>query len=79
MDTVEGEVLLFHAIADARPVGINAHFNMLQIWLALRRETREPIQMEDLWAKLRTLYDMDALSAIVRGALAVSFSKGFLK
>lgn len=65
LDTVEGEVHLFHAIARARPIGINAHFHLLHIWLAIQKETQQHITIDDLWTKLRSLYDIDALNAIV--------------
>lgn len=65
LDTVEGEVVLFHAIARARPIGINGHFHAMAIWLALQKETQQRITVDDIWRKLRTLYDIDALNAIV--------------
>ncbi len=69
LDTVQGEVVLFHAIARARPIGINRHFHVMAIWLAIQKETQQRISIDEIWSKLRTLYDIDALNAIVSAAL----------
>ena len=45
LDTVEGEMHLFRAVAEARPAGVAAHFNILQIWLELNREMSKHVQV----------------------------------
>jgi MRG-binding protein len=67
LSTVEGEISFFRSIMRARPVGIHRHFHMLTIQGAILKDTGRVVNIDDIWKKLRTCYDMDALEAIVRG------------
>jgi MRG-binding protein len=66
LDSVKGEVALFRAVMRARPIGIHRHFHLLAIIDAIRRDTGVLVTSEQIWAKLNTLYDMDALEDLVR-------------
>jgi hypothetical protein len=63
--TVNGEIAFFRAIMKARPIGIHRHFHILNIRNAIHRDTGHWVSIESVWEKLRALYDMDALEAIV--------------
>lgn len=71
LDTLEGEISFLRSIMRARPVGIHRHFHMLTIQGAIFKDTGRVVNIDDIWKKLRTFYDMDALEAIVS---AVSIS-----
>lgn len=66
LDTVEGEISFFRSIMRARPVGIHRHFHMLTIQLSIQKETGRIVNIPDIWQKLKTCYNMEALEAIVR-------------
>lgn len=66
LDTVEGEITLFRSIMRARPVGIHRHFHVLTIRNAIYKDTGRLIPPDDIWQKLRSCWDMDALENIVR-------------
>ncbi|KAG8900708.1 hypothetical protein FRB99_005801 [Tulasnella sp. 403] len=61
LDTVEGEIALFKGVAHARPVGIHKHFHMLGILLSIKQETGRIVGPEEVWEKLATLYNLEAL------------------
>ncbi|KAJ1303121.1 hypothetical protein OPQ81_011322 [Rhizoctonia solani] len=61
LDTLEGEIALFRSIERARPVGMHKHFHMLTLRRSIRNESGFWVNVEDIWAKLDTLYNLDAL------------------
>ena len=65
LDTVEGEISLFRSIMRTRPVGIHRHVHMLAIHSSIYRETGFKVPIEDIWAKLGKMYDLDALEHAV--------------
>ncbi|KAF7314287.1 hypothetical protein MKEN_00901300 [Mycena kentingensis (nom. inval.)] len=62
--SVEGEIAFFRAIMRARPIGMHRHFHVLNIRNGILRDTGHAVTIDSIWAKLRDLYDMDALEAI---------------
>lgn len=65
LNTVEGEIAFFRALTRARPVGIHKHFHVLTMRNAILRDTGKLVEVDDLWKKLRTCYDLDNLENIV--------------
>lgn len=65
LSTVDGEIAFFRAIMRARPVGIHRHFHILNIRHGIHKDTGHAVSVQAVWDKLRGLYDMDALEAIV--------------
>lgn len=74
LDTTDAEIALFRAIARARPVGMNRHFNMLAILQMIKHETGRTVSAEDVWEKMRGLYDLNALEELVRFNLLLRVS-----
>jgi MRG-binding protein len=68
LDSVEGEISFFRSIMRARPVGIHRHFHVLAIRNAIYKDTGHLVSIDDIWEKLKTCYDLDALDAIVRNS-----------
>lgn len=66
LDTVEGETCFFRAIMRSRPVGMHRHFHVLSIKHAIEQGTGQSISVDDIWAKLRSCYNLDALESLVR-------------
>ncbi|KAH8825391.1 chromatin modification-related protein EAF7-domain-containing protein [Flagelloscypha sp. PMI_526] len=64
LDSVEGEISLFRSIMRARPIGIHRHFHLIQIRASVHAETGVLLSVQDIWAKLRTCYNLDALDAL---------------
>lgn len=69
LDTVEGEASFFRSVMRARPVGIHRHFHVLAIRNAIHRDTGRSVSFEDIWTKLQSLYNLEALEALVSSAL----------
>ncbi|KAG8695068.1 hypothetical protein FRC11_001758 [Ceratobasidium sp. 423] len=61
LNTLEGEIALFRSIERARPVGMHKHFHMLTLRRSIRNESGFWVNVADIWAKLATLYHLDAL------------------
>ena len=61
LDTAEGEVSLFRSIMRTRPVGIHRHVHILAIHNSIYRDTGFKVPMQDIWAKLGKMYDLDVL------------------
>jgi MRG-binding protein len=68
--TDEEETLLFKSLVRWKPTGKHKHFRMLAIFEnfrsngfggSARREPAEHVRIPAIWAKLRSLYDLDAL------------------
>lgn len=66
LDTVEGEIALLRGITQARPVGLHRHFHVLAILQSIKQETGQHVTAEDVWTKLGTLYNLEALEELVR-------------
>ncbi|GLB38347.1 putative chromatin modification-related protein EAF7 [Lyophyllum shimeji] len=64
LQSVDGEISFFRSIMRARPIGIHRHFHVLAIQNAMFKDTGRLVQIDDIWAKLRSCYNMDALEAI---------------
>ncbi|KAI0699294.1 hypothetical protein C8T65DRAFT_659825 [Cerioporus squamosus] len=64
LDTVEGEIAFFRSLMRARPVGIHRHFHVLTMRNTILRDTGQRVELEDLWRKLRSCYDLDNLESI---------------
>lgn len=74
LDTAEGETALLTAIINARPVGMAKHWAMVSILLYLEQTLGEGrVTGEDVWNKLRTLYDLDLLDEDVSAAVPCPF------
>lgn len=65
LDTVNGEIAFFRAITHARPVGINRHFHLLAVQQHIKNDAGQLVPIEQLWAKLESLYSLDALENMV--------------
>ncbi len=68
--TDEEETLLFKSLVRWKPTGMHKHFRMLAIFEnfrsngfggSARREPAEHVRIPAIWAKLHSLYDLDAL------------------
>ncbi|TFY70654.1 hypothetical protein EVG20_g2348 [Dentipellis fragilis] len=66
LDTVEGEISFFRSLMRARPVGLHRHFHVLSMRNAIHQDTGQYVAIDDIWAKLRSCYDMDTLENLVR-------------
>jgi hypothetical protein len=66
LDTTEGEISFFRAIMRTRPVGIHRYFHVLSIRNAIKRDTGSLVSTDDIWDKLKTCYDLEALEDLVR-------------
>ncbi|KAG5648372.1 hypothetical protein DXG03_004944 [Asterophora parasitica] len=69
LKSVEGEISFFRSMMRTRPVGIHRHFHVLAIQNAMFKDTGRLVDIDDIWEKLRSCYDLDALEAIVRDDL----------
>jgi MRG-binding protein len=66
LDTVEGEISFYRSVMRARPVGIHNQFHVLTIRNAIQKDTGHSVTTEEIWEKLRGLYDLEALEGLVR-------------
>ncbi|KAF8645136.1 hypothetical protein AX16_007964 [Volvariella volvacea WC 439] len=73
LDTVEGEISFFRSIMRARPVGVHKYFHILGIQNSILKDTGRLVRIEDIWEKLRSCYDLEALDAIVRGFIFIKY------
>jgi hypothetical protein len=50
-------------LASHKPAGINKHFSMAIVMeeLAAKLGEEDPVTSDDVWAKLRTMYDLAAV------------------
>ena len=71
IDTIEGEISFYRSMMRARPVGIHSQFHALCIHNAIIKETGQSVSIQQIWDKLKSLYDMDALEGLV--SLSVMF------
>lgn len=66
LDTVEGEISFFRSIMRARPIGLHRHFHVLSMRTAIHQDTGRYVSIDDIWEKLRSCYNVDALESLVR-------------
>lgn len=66
IDTVEGEISFYRSVMRARPVGIHSHFHVLTIRNSIYKDTGHAVTTDEIWEKLRSLYDLEALEGLVR-------------
>jgi hypothetical protein len=66
LDTVEGEMSFFRSIMRARPIGLHRHFHVLSMRTAIHQDTGRYVSINDIWEKLRSCYNVDALESLVR-------------
>ncbi|TFK61392.1 hypothetical protein BDN72DRAFT_778241 [Pluteus cervinus] len=64
LNTLDGEISFFRSIMRARPVGLHRHFHVLVIQNSIFKDTGRLVRIEDIWEKLKTCYDLEALDAI---------------
>jgi len=72
---VEGEISFFRSIMRARPIGIHRHFHVLAIQRFIHKDTGRLVHINDIWDKLRSCYNLDALEAIDLDAEAYELSR----
>ncbi|KII86778.1 hypothetical protein PLICRDRAFT_82332, partial [Plicaturopsis crispa FD-325 SS-3] len=65
LNTVDGEIAFFRATMRARPVGIHRHFHILSIRSGIYKDTGVVVSVDDLWEKLRSCWNLDALELLV--------------
>jgi hypothetical protein len=66
LDTVEGELAFFRSIMRARPIGLHRHFHVLSMRTVIHQDTGRYVSIDDVWEKLRTCYNIEALENLVR-------------
>ena len=66
LDTVDGEIHFFRSIMRARPVGVNRHFHVMSIQTAIEKGLKQSVSVDDIWKKLESCYDLEALESLVR-------------
>jgi MRG-binding protein len=66
LDTVEGEISFYRSVMRARPVGIHNQFHVLTIRNAILKDTGHSVSAQEIWQKLKCLYDLEALEGLVR-------------
>jgi MRG-binding protein len=66
LDTVEGEIAFFRSIMRARPIGLHRHFHALSIRTVIHQDTGQYVSIDDVWEKLRSCYNIEALENLVR-------------
>ncbi|THH20083.1 hypothetical protein EW146_g1185 [Bondarzewia mesenterica] len=61
LSTVEGEISFFRSLMRARPIGLHRHFHVLSMRNAIHKDTGQSVSIDEIWEKLRSCYDLDAL------------------
>ncbi|KAG6890616.1 hypothetical protein C0995_006592 [Termitomyces sp. Mi166 len=64
LQSVDGEISFFRSITRARPIGMHRHFHVIAIRNAIFKDTNRLVSIDDLWEKLKSCYNLDALEAI---------------
>ncbi len=77
LDTVEGEIAFFRSLMRARPVGMHRHFHVLTMRNTILRDTGQRVELDDLWRKLRSCFDLENLESIVSEPPCVFRARGF--
>lgn len=65
LDTVEGEIHFFRALMRARPIGMHRHFHVMAMQNAIEKGTKAQVSIGDIWQKLESCYNLEALEALV--------------
>lgn len=58
LNTVQGELAFFRAVAHARPAGAHRFFHIMTIRSTIRAETGQEVTINELWSKLGQYYDL---------------------
>jgi len=66
LDTVEGEIAFFRSLMRARPIGLHRHFHVLSIRTVIHQDTGRYVTIDDIWQKLQSCYNIEALESLVR-------------
>ena len=66
LDTVEGEIHFFRSLMRARPVGMHRYFHVIAMQSAIEKGTKTLVSIDDIWRKLESCYNLEALEALVR-------------
>ncbi|KAJ7697532.1 hypothetical protein B0H14DRAFT_3038848 [Mycena olivaceomarginata] len=61
--TVGGEIAFFRAVTKARPIGLHRHFHVLNIRGLIHNDTGHLVSIEEIWAKLGALWDLEELES----------------
>ncbi|KAI0300377.1 hypothetical protein BC826DRAFT_1090373 [Russula brevipes] len=64
LDTVEGEIAFFRSIMRARPIGLHRHFHVLSIRTVIHQDTGQYVTTDDIWEKVRSCYNIEALESL---------------
>ncbi|THH08500.1 hypothetical protein EW145_g2655 [Phellinidium pouzarii] len=64
LDTVDGEVHFFRALMRTRPVGVNRYFHIISMQAAIEKGTRRAVPIDNIWRKLESCYNLDALETL---------------
>jgi MRG-binding protein len=72
LDSVPGEISLFRAVTRARPIGMHRHFHMMSILHQMFRETGQMVNGDDIWTKLKGMYDLDTLNDLVSPSVSAT-------
>ena len=59
--SVHEEVKLFQAMRHNKPVGVNKHFAIVKIHEQLKENFERKVTIPQLWAYLKTMFNIDAL------------------
>ncbi|KAI9443116.1 hypothetical protein H4582DRAFT_2109528 [Lactarius indigo] len=54
----------FRSIMRARPIGLHRHFHVLSMRTAIHQDTGRYVSIDDIWEKLRSCYNVDALESL---------------
>ena len=74
LDTVEGEIHFFRSLMRARPVGMHRYFHVIAMQSAIEKGTKTLVSIDDIWRKLESCYNLEALEALVRKYHSMLFS-----
>ncbi|KAJ7802820.1 hypothetical protein B0H14DRAFT_2890821 [Mycena olivaceomarginata] len=61
--SVAGEIAFFRAVTKARPIGLHRHFHVLNIRESIHDDTGNLLSIEEIWAKLGALWDLEKLES----------------
>lgn len=59
--SMDFEIALYRAIAQARPVGVHKHFQVLAMQHSMSIELQEDVGVNEIWSKLASLYNLEEL------------------
>lgn len=64
LDSVDGEIHFFKSLMRARPIGVHRHFHIITMQAAIEKALKQSVPIEDIWAKLESCYNLDALEVL---------------